>query len=321
MEVEQQTTAQTAIDPDDIVRRLKPDEWRLPEQAIREAQQHREAVTPRLIASIQRATEQVRSGEEPDVDVTLFALYLLTEFQAKEALPAILEAVSLPDDGPDDLFGDAITELLPRTLAILADDQPELLEGLMASETINKYVRWNAARALVYLVRDGRMTRAAAVEALRRQLRAELDRDEWEFTTMLLWTLSQLNPHEAVAEIDEAFERNMVETFWIRREDIRTDPALPDEKLDLGEFEGVTAVVDTFDELRWWASFREPRKAEERPARLPPPARVAWGDDNAIEPVEPLDRPIVRETPRVGRNEPCPCGSGRKFKKCCLREV
>lgn len=24
-----------------------------------------------------------------------------------------------------------------------------------------------------------------------------------------------------------------------------------------------------------------------------------------------------REGPRVGRNDPCPCGSGRKFKKCC----
>jgi uncharacterized protein len=28
-------------------------------------------------------------------------------------------------------------------------------------------------------------------------------------------------------------------------------------------------------------------------------------------------RPI-REAQRVGRNEPCPCGSGRKYKKCCL---
>ena len=24
-----------------------------------------------------------------------------------------------------------------------------------------------------------------------------------------------------------------------------------------------------------------------------------------------------RETPKVGRNDPCPCGSGKKFKKCC----
>lgn len=28
-------------------------------------------------------------------------------------------------------------------------------------------------------------------------------------------------------------------------------------------------------------------------------------------------QPIRRETPKVGRNEPCPCGSGKKFKKCC----
>jgi SWIM/SEC-C metal-binding protein len=28
--------------------------------------------------------------------------------------------------------------------------------------------------------------------------------------------------------------------------------------------------------------------------------------------------PIRREEP-VGRNDPCPCGSGRKFKKCCGR--
>jgi len=28
--------------------------------------------------------------------------------------------------------------------------------------------------------------------------------------------------------------------------------------------------------------------------------------------------PFRRETPRIGRNEPCPCGSGKKYKKCCL---
>ena len=27
--------------------------------------------------------------------------------------------------------------------------------------------------------------------------------------------------------------------------------------------------------------------------------------------------PIVRESPKVGRNDPCPCGSGKKYKKCC----
>jgi SEC-C motif-containing protein len=26
---------------------------------------------------------------------------------------------------------------------------------------------------------------------------------------------------------------------------------------------------------------------------------------------------VVRAAPKVGRNDPCPCGSGKKFKKCC----
>lgn len=27
--------------------------------------------------------------------------------------------------------------------------------------------------------------------------------------------------------------------------------------------------------------------------------------------------PVKREAPKTGRNDPCPCGSGKKFKKCC----
>ena len=27
--------------------------------------------------------------------------------------------------------------------------------------------------------------------------------------------------------------------------------------------------------------------------------------------------PWVRANPKIGMNEPCPCGSGKKYKKCC----
>ena len=37
--------------------------------------------------------------------------------------------------------------------------------------------------------------------------------------------------------------------------------------------------------------------------------------------VPPTPRQLSRNPPKVGRNEPCPCGSGAKFKKCCLRSV
>jgi preprotein translocase subunit SecA len=30
-------------------------------------------------------------------------------------------------------------------------------------------------------------------------------------------------------------------------------------------------------------------------------------------------KPVKRESQKVGRNAPCPCGSGKKYKKCCGR--
>ena len=32
------------------------------------------------------------------------------------------------------------------------------------------------------------------------------------------------------------------------------------------------------------------------------------------------EKPVVRESPKVGRNDPCPCGSGKKYKKCCGKD-
>jgi SEC-C motif-containing protein len=29
------------------------------------------------------------------------------------------------------------------------------------------------------------------------------------------------------------------------------------------------------------------------------------------------EKPVVRDEPKIGRNDPCPCGSGKKYKKCC----
>jgi transposase-like protein len=67
-------------------------------------------------------------------------------------------------------------------------------------------------------------------------------------------------------------------------------------------------------------------------AMAPPPEPVPAlpaGIDFPLETVTPsfsdlhnsaqsLPIPFRRAFPKVGRNEPCPCGSGRKFKQCCL---
>jgi SEC-C motif-containing protein len=35
--------------------------------------------------------------------------------------------------------------------------------------------------------------------------------------------------------------------------------------------------------------------------------------------VQRSKEPYIRPTPKVGRNEPCPCASGKKFKQCCMQ--
>ncbi len=43
----------------------------------------------------------------------------------------------------------------------------------------------------------------------------------------------------------------------------------------------------------------------------PMPTSLAPPSDDWIQ-------PFRRETPKIGRNDPCPCGSGKKYKKCCM---
>jgi len=52
---------------------------------------------------------------------------------------------------------------------------------------------------------------------------------------------------------------------------------------------------------------------QQAPVGAPPPGMAA---PQASKPAAP----VRRDTPKVGRNDPCPCGSGRKYKKCCGSE-
>ena len=41
--------------------------------------------------------------------------------------------------------------------------------------------------------------------------------------------------------------------------------------------------------------------------------KAKMGGEGAPDKVET----VVHEGPKIGRNDPCPCGSGKKYKKCC----
>ena len=40
-------------------------------------------------------------------------------------------------------------------------------------------------------------------------------------------------------------------------------------------------------------------------------------DNASFRPAFPRQEPVRREGPKIGPNEPCPCGTGKKYKRCC----
>jgi preprotein translocase subunit SecA len=57
------------------------------------------------------------------------------------------------------------------------------------------------------------------------------------------------------------------------------------------------------------------RKTIESGGGAEPQARASNGGGNGNG-AEAQAKPVRRNEPKVGRNDPCPCGSGKKYKKC-----
>jgi preprotein translocase subunit SecA len=62
-----------------------------------------------------------------------------------------------------------------------------------------------------------------------------------------------------------------------------------------------------------------PSATDHARTRQPVAAMAAIGENGDGAGEVSLDLPVRRSLPKVGRNEPCPCGSGKKFKNCCGR--
>lgn len=312
----------TGLDIDDVIARLDIPQGKLPKEAIRDAQRLGPQIIPRLVELIERGAEAIRNGEKVSTEGAFFALYLLTELKAKEALPAILSTAYLPDD--TDLFGDTITAHLHRILAVLAVDDPEVVTKFVDDREADMYARWTAANTYGLWVRDGLMTREAAVEKLRQHLIKAMSGDrseDYEFIAGLVCALCDLGAVEAKNEIQEAFQRRLVEEGIVDEGTVESELADPEETFRQHQATcPPSGIADTVEELSGWygLSTRErfglPELEPEPVSPAPRPVELS-----SPRPEPPPSRPVTirDQKPHVGRNDPCPCGSGKKYKKCC----
>jgi uncharacterized protein len=87
------------------------------------------------------------------------------------------------------------------------------------------------------------------------------------------------------------------------------------------EMEILLAPIQGFTESTDWMAHDLPTKSEVENVRnaITPNVQAMhafWLQRR--EHLKPAVSTVRRDTPRVGRNDPCPCGSGKKYKKCCL---
>jgi Protein of unknown function (DUF1186)/SEC-C motif len=283
------------------------EEGRFPVEAIRAAQADRAAMAPILVRCID---DFVSLQDEPVTAAALFfAFHLLGEWREKSAYRPMASFLRLPRDVLDVILGDSITETTHRVMAAVFDGDPDPLYQIIRDAEADEFVRAKMCQTIAILTRRGDLPRAATADFLRdcfSQLEPSVDCYVWHgWLDAVAWLgLAELRP---LAQ--QAFLRGSIDPTWLSIKDFEKDlqhgiehpeaqPLYPDGEL--------TLFGDTVAELSHWNCFKPKVPGNDIPGR---DRQVSFGMPHR----DPLRK--------VGRNDPCPCGSGKKFKKCCLNSA
>jgi hypothetical protein len=280
--------------------------------AVEAAVVRREEVAPELLRILEETIDRAAEIDaEGDYMAHLYAMFLLAQFRETRAYPLVVRFASLPGDLLDSLCGDFITEDLGQVLASVCGGELAGIKSLIENEDTGEWVRGAALSGLVTLVAAGQKSRDEIVNYFTGLFRGKLVRRWSHVWDMLVSYSSDLYPEELLDDIERAYEDGLVDPGYIGFDDVKRDVALGKHCMlaRLADNPHRRLVQDTVAEMGWWACFREESRTRAKStaqssakANLNPPAEAS---------------PIKKAAPKTGRNEPCPCGSGKKYKKCC----
>ncbi len=258
---------------------------------------------PALRALLERAAGGASLSEDEKM-LVFRGLYVLGSAGDSLSFQPLLRLLRRPNGEVDDLLGDAITQDLARIAAGVFDGDAAALFDAIADTSIDDFIRESLFGAATFLAWEGRI----APEEMRRfLLRFEAERladdgdESWVgwVAAIALLGLRELAPLAYAALEDGRVCPTVMNRADFERMLQQADRA-PD---DVGRFERkrLGYIGDVLEALEW---TRRP----EDPDWLP---LTDWG----------APAPFINAFREVGRNDPCLCGSGKKFKKCCLDEV
>ena len=232
-------------------------------------------------------------------------LHILGGRRRTAGFPALVSFLRGPQDRVDDLLGDSVTGTLPRILAGMFDGKAELLFGLITDRRADQFVRGAAMGALGFLVFESRIEKQVGAKFLQ-EFDAMRPAEPGDFV-WYAWmvNVALLGMHELTENVKRAFADERIAADFVSKEffaELLADAPHADRIAERFEDENLGYIDDVLVALQGF-TFEEAGVGRDLSAWQPPPASFV---------------PVRNPLRQIGRNDPCPCGSGKKFKKCCL---
>jgi hypothetical protein len=301
----------------EILEELRELRGYFPIEAVEAAIERRDEMVPELLRILDDAAD--RPAEllaRPAEMAPIYALYLLAQFREPAAYPRIVRLFRLPDEAGVELTGEVATEALDRMLATLNFGDLQPIYDLIEDPGVNDWVRGAGLEALEEMVVLGQLSREEAVGYLGELFGGKLERDDSTVWSCLVSVATDLHATELAPQVRRAFDDGLVDRYMVTREEVEEELAEPrGVVLRRTRRRCKGPIDDIVKEMSWWACFHEPALWARSGADAEPPLPIQEPvrETGGWRPAEP----VRRKEPKVGRNEPCPCGSGKKYKRCC----
>lgn len=289
-----------------------------PRAALEQAVHKQEEIIPELLKTLKDITELMRTSEvAEDYMAHLYAMYLLAQFREEKAYPVLVEFFSIPGNEPELATGDLITEDLGRILASVSGGDIRPLQAMVENETIDEYTRSAALDGITTLVAQGRLTREEVIDYFKELFRERLTRKPNYIWTGLLDKTLDLHPGELYDDIKLAYSEDLIDVMFCDEAYIQEVLGRSVEQCleKLRSNKRYTFIDDTIAEIEWWAAFDPSQQDDGLDFELESKLLDNEWLDNVGD-ISATRQPAIK-TEKIGRNQPCPCGSGKKYKRCC----
>ena len=310
----------------EIIEAIRNANGRFALEAVQSAIARREEVTPALLAILEDVAQRGAAVDETGKYIApLYAMFLLAQFRETRAYPLMVRIALLPSDDLDRVLGDFTTSSLDSALASVFDGNLDGIKSIVECETADEWARGAAIDSFVTLVAAGLVSRQEALDYFGALFYNKLARtpENKRIWACLVCCIADLYPEELMGAIEWAYRKRLVDLGVVQLEDVRRDLAKGRDRVlaELAADPHHKLIVDTVKEFGRWYCFNRREKLRPDPniQRLEPKAQPPlWPSSTVSDSHAPDPTGILRRTePKLGRNQPCPCGSGKKYKKCC----